>query len=363
MKLLLAIRSLNIGGAERQFLELVRGIRFPVVVVTMYHGELEEEVLRLPHVHYFCLEKKGRYDVGFLMRYKKFLIDKKPDVIYSWMGEMNLLSLWCKPKDSKLVWGFRAANMNLKEYGKFSELIFLLQRRFSKNVDKIIFNSYASLEYHRRLGFAVDKATVIHNGIDTGRFARIKELRKQFREKFDLDENDIAIGMVARLDPMKGYPVLARAAKRILDEFENVKFFAAGSGDEKILEECKNILGSYNEKRFIWLGKTNTPEYVYNGLDIYVSSSFGEGFSNSIAEAMACEVPCVVTDVGDSKFIVGDTGVVVSPGDWRALYEGIKSMINLSYKKLGKKAKVRVEKMFSTKKMVDETVNQILSLL
>ena len=358
IKLILSIRSLNIGGAEKQFIELVKNInksKFKIFVVSMYGGILESNLKKISNIKYFNFKKKGRYDLIFYFRYKKFLEIFKPNIIYSFLGEMNLFSYWCKSKSTKIIWGFRASNMDYKKYGKLSQFLFYLQKIYSKKVDKIIANSYASIEFHKKCGFDMSKAVVIHNGIDTDRFKRNKTKRVKFRKKYGLNENDIAIGIVARIDEMKCYPILAKASLKLFQEYSNIRIFAIGEGDKRIKKDCENILGKYNNIRFLWLGKQKNVEDFYSGFDIYVSSSFGEGFSNSIAEAMACEVPCVVTDVGDSSIIVGDTGIVVKPKNEDALYMGIKEMINKDIKKLGKKARERIVENFSIEKMVKKT--------
>jgi len=161
---------------------------------------------------------------------------------------------------------------------------------------------------------------------------------------------------------MKGYIVFVKAIKKLLEKFDNIKVFAVGGGDEKIKKECENILGKFNNDRFIWLGNQTNVENIYNGFDIVSSSSFGEGFSNSIAEAMSCEVPCVVTDVGDSKIIVGDIGIIVKPNDVNALYQGLEKMINSDYKKLGVLSRKRVVENFSIDKMVQKTERELINV-
>jgi glycosyltransferase involved in cell wall biosynthesis len=362
-KLVLSIRSLNIGGAERQFIELIKNIdkkKFKVSVCTMYGGEQEEIVKNITDIEYINLEKKGRYDfIHFYKNYSRFLKKQKPDVIYSFLGEMNFFSLLCKTKQSKIIWGFRASNMDLKQYGKVSQLLFFLQKIFSHKVDKIIANSKASIDFHKAAGFDMTKSCVIYNGIDTKKFYKNQIKRQELREKFSIDSSAIVIGIVARIDCMKGHLVFAEVAKKIFNQYQNIYFFAVGSGDDDIKKECNNILN--NNKSFFWLGEQNSVEDYYNLFDIVVSASiFGEGFSNSIAEAMSCECTCVVTNVGESAYIVGESGIVARPKSVESLFEALNRAINCDFVSLGKKSRQRILDNFSIQTMVEKTENEIL---
>jgi len=112
----------------------------------------------------------------------------------------------------------------------------------------------------------------------------------------------------------------------------------------------------------IWAGVREDIEPVYNALDILCSSSYWEGFSNVIGEAMACGVPCVVTDVGDSAMIVGDQGIVVPPGDAKALAEGLKSMILKLDDFNHNDIRDRIIKKYTVEKMVDRTEELMIEL-
>jgi glycosyltransferase involved in cell wall biosynthesis len=359
----LAIRSLDIGGAERQFVELVRGIdksRFDVTICTMYGGVREDEVQAIEGIRYVNLQKEGRYDLWkFGRRYRALLRGIRPDVLYAFLGEMNLFSLWCKPKKTKLIWGFRASNMDLKQYGKMSQLLFWLQKQLSPKVDRIVANSHASVMFHKEQGFDISRAVVIPNGIDIERFRPDETLRGEFRAEYGVAHDEMAVGIVARIDAMKGYPIFAKAMRKLLESDKKLRVFAVGDGSEKIRKECEAILGEYNDIRFLWLGTRNDVEKIYNGLDLYVSSSLSESFSNTIAEAMACGTPCVVTDVGDSALIVGDTGRVVPARDFAALGEGIERMLSEDLPALGRKARRRIVENFSTEKMVEWTEGEL----
>jgi glycosyltransferase involved in cell wall biosynthesis len=374
IKLVLSIRSVDIGGAERQFIELVKNIdknKFEIIVCTMYGGIQENILKSISNIKYYNLHKKGRYDFyNFFKKYIGILKKEKPDVIYSFMDGMNIINILTNiflKKKTKIIWGIRSSNVDIKKYGKFAEIIFLLQKRFSYKADLIIANSLASVVYYKNLGFSMNKSVVIHNGIDIELYKRNDEYRKIFRNNFNIKGNDIVLGICARIDYMKGYPILASAAKKILSEFENVYFFSAGEsakGFEHIKKECEDILGRFNNSRFIWLGKQKEMQKIYSGWDVYISSSsFGEGFSNSIGEAMACEVPCIATDVGDSKIIVGDTGIIGNPNHIESLYLGIKKMLSSDLTLLGKKARERIVQNFFTDKMIKETEENIYKLV
>ena len=168
---------------------------------------------------------------------------------------------------------------------------------------------------------------------------------------------------MSRIEYIKVYIIFTNAEKKLIEEFNNVHIFSIGSGSDKIQKECENILGTFNNDRFKWLGNQSNVEKIYSGLDISCSSSFGEGFSNSIAEAMSCELPCVVTNVGDSAYIVDKYGIVVEPNNAESLYNGLKKMIHSDYKELGVMSQNRIEENFSTEKMVSRTENLIKEVL
>ncbi|AFL69154.1 glycosyltransferase [Sulfurospirillum barnesii] len=368
IKLVLSIRSLNLGGAERQFIELVKQIdktKFDIYVCTMYGGILEDEVKKIPAITYINLEKKGRYDVlSFFIRYRAYLASIHPDVIYSFLPEMNLFSFTCKPLHTKIIWGFRASNMDFKQYGLMAKWLFFLQKILSKRVNCIITNSYASQRFHTQEGFMMEQSCVIPNGIDTQRFCPNALKTVTCKKQYGVGHGQIIVGLVARIDVMKGHEIFVRVAKKLLEENERFCFVAIGSGDEAIKQACQSILGQDHQARFIWLDAVENIEDYYVGLDICCSTSlFGEGFSNVIAEAMGCEVPCIVTDVGDSKMIVGEWGIVIPPNDEEALYDAILQMASMERAQMAKESRKRVENYFSLSEMAMRTENVLLQVL
>ncbi len=324
-KLLVAIRCLDIGGAEKQVLEFVKRVDknvFDVSLVTMYGGAMEEEAKRIEGVRYVNLGKKGRFDIfGFLFGYVKLINEFAPDVVFSHIGEMNLFSLWAKPfanKKFKLVWTLHSAFIDYRSYGFFFRLLFWLQKVLSKFVDKIICVSRSAYKYHEEAGYDMRRAVVVYNGADTQFFVPSRELGEAFRAQNNIPKDAFVIGVSARIDRMKGYPLLATAARVLLAKYDNLIFVAAGGGDEDIKRECIEILGEYAD-RFIWLGFVLDLRGFYNSLDLFCLPSYGEAFGLTVAEAMSCDIPAVVSDAGDMRVIVGDERAVFKSRDIRDL--------------------------------------------
>jgi glycosyltransferase involved in cell wall biosynthesis len=284
----------------------------------MYGGTMEEEAKKIEGVRYVNLGKKGRFDIfGFLFAYARLINDFAPDSVFSHIGEMNLFSLWARVfanKKFKLVWTLHSAFVDYKAYGFFFRLLFWLQKILSRFTDKIVCVSRSAYEYHESAGYDMRHAVVVYNGVDTQFFAPSPRLGEAFRVQNLVPKDAFVIGIAARIDRMKGYPLLASAAKELLAKHENLVFVAAGGGDEAIKRECIEILGEY-ANRFVWLGFVADLRGFYNCLNLFCLPSYGEAFGLTVAEAMSCGVPAVVSDAGDMRVIVGDERAVFVSGD------------------------------------------------
>jgi glycosyltransferase involved in cell wall biosynthesis len=177
-------------------------------------------------------------------------------------------------------------------------------------------------------------------------------MRRQVRAELRIADDVVLIGLVARYHPMKDHASFLRAAGLVARAHPAVRFLLVGKG--LTVEEPKllKIIGEQHLHGCIFLlGERSDIPRLTASLDIACSASaWGEGFSNSIGEAMACGVPCVVTDVGDSSHIVGDTGLSVPPRDPDALARAIGRLIEAGpehRRHLGAAARRRIEDGFS----------------
>jgi glycosyltransferase involved in cell wall biosynthesis len=140
----------------------------------------------------------------------------------------------------------------------------------------------------------------------------------------------------------------------------------AGRNVDQDNREISDRVPKALEEHFHLLGERDDAEKITAGLDIACSVSLGEGFSNAVGEAMACGVPCVVTDVGDSAFIVGETGAVVQPRDREGLLSAWRHLLDLGRDgraELGKAARRRIKEHFDISEIVGRYEDLYTSLM
>jgi glycosyltransferase involved in cell wall biosynthesis len=369
VKIVLLCRSLDVGGTERQVIILAKGLHeegHEVTVMVFYsNGQLEKE-LRESGIPIFDLHKSGRWDIFyFFLRAVRAVWKLKPRVIYGFLGTPNILAVFLKPliPKARVVWGVRSSNVDLDRYDWFSRLSYPIECWLSRFADLIICNSRAGMEYAVAHGFPRGRITVIPNGIDTEHFKLDVTERERIRAEWGVAENDILIGLVARLDPMKDHPTFLRAARKLAQERPDVRFVCVGDGSEPYKSELHRLASELGlDGRLIWTGTRHDISAVYSALDIATSSSSGEGFSNTIAEAMACGVPCVVTDVGDSALIVSGSGQVVPPATPDALCDGFRLMLKRLGPDLQYLTRASIVDRFKNGLLVTDTVGALRGL-
>lgn len=369
------IGTLKYGGAERQIVELAKGLdkgRFNITVAVFYdEGSLRKELNGILGVRFLSLGKSGRWDLArFGCRLVSVLVDLRPDILYSFLPEPNIAGLVAGrlARVDKIVWGIRASNMNVKRYNWLVGVSFRLGAWLSSSPGTIIVNSLTGLAYHKAAGYDTKRMLVIPNGINTECFRPDRKARALVRAEWGINEDTILIGRVGRLDPMKDYETLLRAAQIFIQGKNKVVFVCIGEGPEPYRNELHTLSNELGlSDNILWLNSRDDMPSVYNAFDIVSSSSsFGEGFPNVIGEAMACGVPCVVTDVGDSAEIVGDTGIVVPINDPLALVNGWETMINRlqnNFISIGEMARERIIEKFGRKVLIRKTSDVLLRLV
>ncbi len=298
--------------------------------------------------------KRGKFYTTALVKLTLILRERKPDLVQTWLYHSDLAGGISAKMAGNLrtFWSIRQSNIDIEHNKKSTVWAAKTCAKLSARLpEKIICCSHSALKTHVALGYDADKMLVIPNGFDLDAFQTEKDARNSVREELGLDEDIKLVGLVARFDPQKDHRNFIEAAAMVCKNDPGVHFLLCGEGissDNTPLMQWIKKTGTENS--FHLLGIRTDISRLLSSLDVSVSSSLGEGFPNVVGEAMSCAVPCVVTDVGDSALIVGDTGKIVPPRNPEALSSAITELLQATpgYRKtLGKQARMRIEEKFS----------------
>jgi len=358
LKILHLITDLETGGAEMMLLKLVQGMNkseFQNVVVSMMDGGTLGPELEKTGVPVYCLGmKRGGISPVYVLRLLRIIRQEKPDIIQTWLYHADLLgTITARILKVPVIWNLRCADMDFKKYSRLTLFVVRLCARLSSYPQAVIVNSEAGKAVHSSIGYTPRRWELIHNGFDLVRFSPDEASGVRVKNELGVAEDNLLIGIVARDDPMKDLDNFIEAAdillSRLKDKYE-VHFVMVGRGISNSNARLQRAITEGNLPYFHLLGERKDIPELMSAFDIYCSSSVSEGFSNVIGEAMACGVPCVVTDAGDSALIVGDTGRVVPVKNPEALAAACLELINMPVQErleLGKRARERIERNFN----------------
>ncbi len=329
------IPDLAIGGAETALVRLLEGLdgaRFASLVVTLRDGGELVERARRAGVRVVSLGMRTRLPSPLtLRRLRAALVPFAPDVVQGWMYHGNLAA-WTatrlvQPRPA-LAWNVRQSLAGLDHERGLTRLVIRANARLSSAADAIVNNSRASATQHADRGFDARRVEIIPNGFDTDVFRPDEEARAEVRAQLGIAPGSLVAGMVARFDPVKLHDLFLYAFARARRDGLDVHALLVGSG---IVQEnaalARRITRERLDESVHLLGARHDVARLLPALDVLVSASWTEGFPNAVGEAMACGVPCVVTDTGDCAAMVGDAGVVVPPGDGAALARALPEML------------------------------------
>ena len=369
MKIAFLVRALNYGGAQSQLVILAQGLKkrgHTICVIAFYNG-IHARELSAAGINVHLLNKRGRWDViGLLWRLTRLIRAESPDILYGYLATCNLLTGWLQFffRHTKAVWGIRVSDLNLHYYDRLSRYLAWLEIKLSGFAALVIANSEAGKRYAISQGWKLKIFVVIHNGIEVNKFQPNIAARKKVRAEWNVTDDELLIGIVGRIDPIKGHRIFLQAAAQLIPVLANVRFVCVGDAVnqayQKELLALTEALGL--QQKVIWAAARYDLPDVYNGLDVLTNCSASEGFSNVIGEAMACGISCVVTKVGDSAEIVGDAGIVIEANNPAALVTGWLEWLRRDRQAMGRQARQRISEMFSVQKMVDETEAVLLAL-
>ncbi len=331
--------------------------RFSNTVVSLTdRGQLGEQIESSGAAVHTLGMKRGRPDIFALPRLIRLLNTLNPTIVQSWLYHADLLSTLAVKFSGLpiLVWNVRCSDMDLKRYPPLTRWVQRVLAQWSATPAAVIVNSEAGKQQHERLGYRPRRWEVIPNGFDTQRFRPNSSVRLSLRKEWHIPDDAVIVALVARVDPMKDHATFLDAAQEVSKTRQNARFLLVGK-DTETLAPAVAAKGLTDLVRV--LGYRSDIECLLPGVDVVcLSSAFGEGFPNVLGEAMACGIPCVSTDVGDARSIIGDTGLVVPARAPASLAHAIIDLIDrgpAAREHLGRAARARIETEYSLARIVD----------
>ena len=363
MKLVFLITGLNIGGAEIMLLNLLERLdrRYEPHVISLTDvGAIGPRIqaLGVP-VEALGMSARWPNPLAFF-RLVARLKALQPTIVHSWMYHADLMGgvaarvAGC----GAIGWGIRNSNLGGVSTPVSTHLVVRACAWTSHWVPhRILCCSEIARQFHVSIGYARDKMVVVPNGFDLVRFRPDGAARVAFRRELGVPSGAFLVGLVGRFDPQKSHAGFIQAAVDVHRRVPGVQFVLAGKGVDGHNPALAELVAQSGLGHVTHLlGPRNDIPRLMAAIDVLVSASaYGEAFPNVLGEAMACGIPCVATDVGDSATIVGDTGRVVPAGDMAALAAAIRALLHMPADErhtLGQRARARVAQHFEIGQVV-----------
>ena len=368
------ITGLGTGGAERSLLSLVSGglaEQHQCEVVSLTDEVAFGPKIAALGVPVHCLGmSRGRPTPAALMRLRQFVRTIRPEFIQGWMYHGNMAAYLARLMAigrPALAWNIRQSLYDISKEKPGTRAVIRASRLVSWQPDLILYNSRVARAQHEAFGYHATKGAVIANGFDTSLWRPDADAREKLREALRLGPNDKLVGFVARYHPMKDIPnfLQAMAALMAADPYLHCCMVGQDAGPEN--PTLARYFAELPADRLHVLGRRDDIAALMPGFDLCcLSSSYGEGFPNVLGEAMASAVPCVATDVGDCRHVIGDTGQIVAASDSIALRRALADMLLMpddARISLGAKARARIIDHFSLAATVDQYTTLYDSIL
>jgi len=355
-RILHVITGLETGGAETALSRLLEALGPPhfehLVLALGGEGTLSARVRSTGAALVHLNMKPGAPSPWAVLNLRRWMRRFKPDVVHGWMYHANLMaSLASLGTGLPVLWGIRQSLYDLEREKPTTRMVIRSCRMLSQFPARTVYNSSVSARQHQTFGFRSTKSLIVPNGFDISEFRPDKDARERIRLELSIDTSALAIGLFARWHSMKDHANFLRAAALFVKHYRDCVLLLAGSGMDQGNLDLMALVDEHGLANNLRLcGRRSDMAALNSALDIATSSSWSEAFPNALGEAMACGVPCVATDVGDAREILGDTGVVVPPRDPQALCAGWNALVSLTEPArlaMGSRARQRIAERYS----------------
>lgn len=352
--------SMEIGGTEQVIMQLVQGLdatRF-TNVITCIDGAIGEMGRLLEEQDYtiHSLSRNDGFDKTLIKDIRAILKSEKADIVH------------CHQYTPYCYGALAAIGLPTKvvftEHGRFYPDVYTWKRRavnqlLARLTDAIVSISEATRKALIKYEWLpASQISVIYNGMKLDRTSAdatvarstINSIQPQY-----LKQNDVVIGTVARLDPIKNHAMMIRTLVRLQKNHPNSRLVIVGDGPER--GKLEQLVEEHDvQHAVLFTGfQNNTPDFI-SCFDIFLLTSDSEGTSMTLLEAMAFARPCIVTQVGGNPELIQQdrNGILIQRNDDEQLLGALESLLadRQNGNELGKQASKDFDARFELRHMI-----------
>jgi len=368
INILFLYSSKGFGGMVQNLSLLIQNLdprRFNIHVVVLGNAGDEDSNLKIPDraaAHFWRIDEEGAWDRNALKTISDIIIKNNIDILSchgykaDFYGFIVVRFFGCAVKRVTMTHGWVTPGWKM-------ELYYLLDKLVMRDFDKVILVE-ATMAPQLGPCFPKRKLAVIENGVDTDYF-KLAPSEGGGHPSIDRHSKTKVLGFVGRLSPEKGVETILLAMGEVVRTHPNVHLHIVGTGPEEthlrhVADELK-LDGNVS-----FLGYRSDTRKEYGVMDIYISASTREGLPNSVLEAQASGIPCIVSDIPGNRRVVtgGVNGLVFQMDDPKDLAAKIRWMLTHSEKayEYGQTGQERVVAEFSLKKRIQKLEDLYRSL-
>ena len=332
IKVLFLIHDLGQGGAEKVLVNLVNNMdltRFDVSVIALFGGGVNEQFLR-PEIKYRSIFSKMFPGNSHIMKLfspgvlHKWFVKEKYDIEVSYLeGPSARIISGCNNPKTKLVSWVHCTMSSVSDVASSFKNIEEAEACYNK-MDTMVFVSEGVRSAFLEKCDYRGTTEVLYNTVESDKILRMSQ-----ENAIEIVEDKIGLVAVGTLKPVKGFDRLLRVIKRLHGEGYPLHLYLLGAGPQQHeLEQfvCENSL----ESTVTLLGYKTNPYKYMSKCDLFVCSSFSEGFSTAVTEALIVGTPVCTVEVSGMKELLGQHNEfgVVTENTEEALYLGIKQLLS-----------------------------------
>lgn len=350
------VNSLNLGGTENLVVQMSRAFQaeYAVTVICLDEPGLWAQKLRDEGIPVYCFRRQQGIDLAIAGKIARFCKKHTIDLIHA-----HQCTPWFYAALSRVL--YSSPKLLFEEHGRhyperYSWKKNFINRWFIQNLtNKIV---AVSADVRQRLvkyeGISANRIEVIYNGVQPPKTIGV-EKRATLRQELGFAPDDFVVGTVGRLDPIKNLPMFLQAFTAARLQHKNLKALLVGDGpDFNLLKTlCAKLKVT---DHVIMPGYRQDATDLLQCMDLFVLCSLSEGTSMALLEAMASEIPAVVTDVGGNPELIshGKNGWLIPSDAVNDLSQVIEQAWSSKDKRLQKarQAKKDFEKYFAFSEMI-----------